>query len=136
MDIRKGSEIEAKGTPVLPRGQSGKLVRVEFDSIADSALRSAMNDPLAVEAESTARIIANLKRSSPGKPIIMLDSSASIAKSVARRLAALGFRRVYCVEGGFSGRGGWISAGLPASQVSGSGSINLGFGGLTTSLRK
>ena len=130
VDIRKASEVESKGVPVLPRGQSGKLVRVEFDGITDRALRAAMNDPVGVEAESTARIIANLKRSSPGKPVVVLDTNAGLAKAVARRLAALGFRRVFCVDGGFDGRGGWVSAGLATAQVSGGGGSGRGLPGL------
>ena len=33
VDIRKSSEVDAKGTPALPKGQGSKLVRVEFDTI-------------------------------------------------------------------------------------------------------
>ena len=117
VDIRKTSELEAKGVPVLPRGQAGKLARVEFDSISDRALRSAMSDPQAVEADSTARIIADLKKASKGKPLILMDANASLAKLVARKLAALGFRKVYVIEGGFEGRGGWVSAGLASQAV-------------------
>ena len=89
---------------------------------ADRALRAAINDPVAVEAESTARIIAALKKANKGKPIILLDSNASIAKAVARKLCSLGFRTVHIVEGGFDGRGGWVSSGLAVSAVSSSSS--------------
>lgn len=83
----------------------------------DRVLRSAINDPVAVEADSTARIIAALKKANKGKPIIMLDSNASIAKAVARKLSTLGFRAVYVVDGGFDGRGGWVSSGLSVAAV-------------------
>ena len=88
----------------------------------DRTLRAAINDPVAVEAESTARIIAALKKANKGKPIILLDSNASIAKAVARKLCSLGFRTVHIVEGGFDGRGGWVSCGLAVSAVSSSSS--------------
>ncbi len=128
MDIRKASELEAKGLPVLPKGQVAKLARVEFDVIDDRALRSAMNDPLAVEADSTARIIANLKKANKGKPVILLDANASLAKVVARKLSALGFRRVHVVDGGFDGRGGWVSAGLATAAAPGASSNGAGRG--------
>lgn len=112
VDVRKAAEAEAKGGPVLPKGQGSKLLRVEFDSIADRQLRAAMADPLAVEAETTARIIAALKRTSSGKPVILLDANATTAKLVARKLAALGYRSVHVVENGFDG---WVRAGLATS---------------------
>ena len=65
-----------------------------------------------MEADSTARIIAALKKASKGKPVILLDSNASLAKQVARKLSALGFRAVHVVDGGFDGRGGWVASGL------------------------
>jgi hypothetical protein len=37
VDIRKSSEVESKGTPALPKGQGGKLVRVEFDTITGAS---------------------------------------------------------------------------------------------------
>lgn len=81
---------------------------------ADRTLRSAINDPLAVEAESTARIIAALKRVSKSKPIILLDANGSIAKTVARKLCALGFRSVYVTQGGVDG---WMRSGLSMSEA-------------------
>jgi rhodanese-related sulfurtransferase len=108
---------------------------------ADRALRSAINDPVAVEADSTARIIAALKKVSKSKPVVLLDANASLAKQVARRLSALGFRNVYVAEGGFDGRGGWVSSGLSVLRESSVGNSNArSFGGLpipgTTSSRK
>ena len=79
---------------------------------------------MAVEAESTARIIAALKKVSKSKPIILLDSNASIAKAVARKLCNLGFRTVHIVEGGFDGRGGWVSSGLSVASVASASSSN------------
>jgi hypothetical protein len=40
VDIRKSSEVESKGSPALPKGQGGKLVRVEFDTIAGAPSRA------------------------------------------------------------------------------------------------
>ena len=75
-----------------------------------------------MEADSTARIIAALKKVSKGKPVVLLDANASLAKQVARKLSALGFGNVYVVEGGFDGRGGWVSSGLTVSTAGGGGS--------------
>lgn len=106
----------------MPKGQQNKVVSVEFDSVTDKALRGAMNDPLSVEAESTARIIAALKRASKSKPIVVIDANASLAKLVARRLAALGFRSVHVVERGFDG---WLSAGLATTSAGRGGALPL-----------
>jgi rhodanese-related sulfurtransferase len=105
---------------------------------ADRALRAAINDPLAVEADSTARIIAALKRANKSKPVILLDSNASIAKAVARKLCQLGFRSVHIVEGGFDGRGGWVSSGLSVAAVASQNGNGARFPGIpgTVSARK
>jgi len=132
VDVRKAAEAEAKGSPVLPKGQASRLLRVEFDSIADRQLRAAMADPLAVEAETTARIIAALKRTSAGKPVILLDSNATAAKLVARKLTALGYRSVHVVENGFDG---WMRAGLATAGPT-AGSPQRGFLPGTVQLRK
>ncbi len=75
-----------------------------------------------MEADSTARIIAALKKASKGKPVIVLDANASLAKMVARKLCSLGFRSVYVVDGGFDGRGGWVSSGLSVAAAATGGS--------------
>ena len=99
-----------------------------------------MNDPLAVEADSTARIIAALKKASKSKPVIIIDANASLAKQVARKLGSLGFRSVHVVEGGFEGRGGWVASGLSTAASAASSNGARPFTGLpipgTTSSRK
>jgi hypothetical protein len=75
---------------------------------------------VAVEADSTARIIAALKKVSKGKPVVILDANASLAKLVARKVAALGFRSVYVVDGGFDGRSGWVGSGLSVAAAASS----------------
>ena len=91
-----------------------------------------------MEADSTARIIAALKRANKSKPVILLDSNASIAKAVARKLCQLGFRSVHIVEGGFDGRGGWVSSGLSVAAVASQNGARPSFPGLpgTVSARK
>ena len=74
VDMRPATVVESRGVPALPKGAAGKLVAVAFDSIQDKALRASLNDPASLEAESTARIIAGLKKSARGKPVILLDA--------------------------------------------------------------
>ena len=45
----------------------GAQVRVEFDTVTDRALRGSLRDPLGLEAESTALIIASLKRANKAR---------------------------------------------------------------------
>jgi len=113
VDLRKPAEIE-KGSPAMPKGRAANLIQVPFDGIAKS-LRSSVVDASSLEAESTARIIASLRKASKARPTILLDSSSSQAAAVARKLSALGFSAVYVSEGGLDG---WARSGLAVDRTS------------------
>ena len=107
--------VDLRRSPAqLPVLAKDKLANVEFDAIADRALRSSLSDPSDVEAESTARLIAALKKSSKRRPTILLDASGSQSRAVARKLSSLGFSRCYVVSGGF---GAWQSSGLAVNST-------------------
>jgi 3-mercaptopyruvate sulfurtransferase SseA len=62
----------------------------------------------------TALEISALKRVSKGSQVLLLDrNGGGTAKAVARELGKLGFRKVYILEGGFSG---WTSSKLQVRQ--------------------
>jgi Rhodanese-like domain len=62
----------------------------------------------------TAIEISALKRVSKGAQVLLLDrNGGGTAKAVARELGKLGFRKVYILEGGFSG---WTSSKLQVRQ--------------------
>ena len=115
VDLRKESEADIRGVPSLPRGSKGVFVACPMDTISDRALRSAISDPTALEAESTARIIASLKKASRSRRVILLDSQSSQAKLVARKLTSIGFSRVSVVEGGFDAW--WVRRNCVQSRV-------------------
>ena len=115
VDLRSATQIEAKGVPGLPKGSSGRLVKVEFDTVTDRALRGSLRDPLALEAESTALIISSLKRVQKGRPVILIDGGDASARLVAKALTSQGFRSVYTVQGGFDG---WVRSGLAVAGSS------------------
>lgn len=47
--------------------------------------------------------IAALKKVSKGTRVLLLDRNGGSAKAVARELSRRGFRRVFVIQGGFSG---------------------------------
>jgi len=111
VDLRQ--DVAIRGVPALPKGAQSRLCFVPFDTIEDRALRSAISDPSALEAESTARIIASLKKVARSSPVLLFDSNRGESKQVARKLAALGFSRVNVVEGGVDA---WVRSGLAVSE--------------------
>eukprot|EP00240_Pyramimonas_obovata_P004573 CAMPEP_0118957528 /NCGR_PEP_ID=MMETSP1169-20130426/62150_1 /TAXON_ID=36882 /ORGANISM="Pyramimonas obovata, Strain CCMP722" /LENGTH=400 /DNA_ID=CAMNT_0006905615 /DNA_START=31 /DNA_END=1233 /DNA_ORIENTATION=+ len=128
VDLRSAEEIAAKGSPLLPRGAS-KLSLVPVATIMDKRLRGQMSRAASVEVESTAIVIAALKRVTKGTTVLLLDRKGSTSKQVARCLSRLGFKKVFVIDGGFEGRGGWIQSSLartaPAGIQSTSGSIKI-----------
>ena len=116
VDLRRPAEVEAKGVPAMPKGKGGSFVSVPFDTIGDRSLRSAVVSANNLEAESTARIIASLRKAAKSRPTIILDSNASQAAAVARKLSSLGFQ-AYVAEGGLDG---WARSGLAVQRTAAS----------------
>lgn len=69
-----------------------------------------MRDPSYIESQVTALQIASLKRIGRGTRVLLLDRNGASAKAVAKELARRGFGRVYVIEGGFDGRGGYVQS--------------------------
>jgi hypothetical protein len=67
----------------------------------------------------TALQIANLKRLSKSSTLLLMDKADGQAKAVAKALAARGFGKVFIVQGGFEGRGGWVQSKLQVKPVAG-----------------
>ncbi|GAB4821917.1 hypothetical protein N2152v2_008963 [Parachlorella kessleri] len=108
LDIRTAREKEAAGLPDLPGG-SGKLVEVEYASIADRKLRGQLRNAGDLELKITAMQVAALKRLGKGTTVYLLDRNGSSSKAVAKELAKRGFSRAYVISGGFQA---WTSAKL------------------------
>jgi len=115
VDIRAVSEKETSGVPDLPGDAAKRLVELEYDVTEDKKLRGQFANPSAVESKVTALKIAALKRTKRGSPIVLLDKNGSLAKTVAKELAKQGYSKVFIVNGGFDGRGGWVQSKLKTS---------------------
>ncbi len=74
----------------------------------------------------TALQIAALKRIGRGSKVFLLDRNGSTSKTIAKELTRLGYGRVYVVDGGFDGRGGWVASKLLVKPVAGGGYSPLG----------
>ena len=120
VDIRSEAEKASSGVPDVPGGAS-KVIDVEFATIADRKLRGGLRDPSAIEAQVTALQIAALKRIGKGTKVLLLDRNGSTAKAVAKELARRGFGRVFVIEGGFDGRGGYVASRLLVKPAAGAG---------------
>jgi len=119
IDIRTEAEKESSGLPDAPSSASGKLVEVEYATVADKKLRGALKDPGYIEAQVTALQIAALKRLGKGTKILLLDRYGNASKVVAKELARRGYGRVFVVAGGFDGRGGWVQSKLLVKPTAG-----------------
>jgi rhodanese-related sulfurtransferase len=85
-----------------------------------SAARPLTVPPRAASlAQVTALQIANLKRLSKSSTLLLLDKNGGQAKAVAKALGARGFSKVFIVQGGFEGRGGWVQSKLQVKPVAG-----------------
>jgi hypothetical protein len=67
----------------------------------------------------TALQIANLKRLSKSSTLLLLDKNGGQAKAVAKALSARGYGKVFIVQGGFEGRGGWVQSKLQIKPAAG-----------------
>mmetsp|Transcript_10651 Transcript_10651/g.22902 ORF Transcript_10651/g.22902 Transcript_10651/m.22902 type:complete len:382 (-) Transcript_10651:495-1640(-) len=120
IDIRIQKEKEQSGVPDVPSSISGRLLEVEYAVTEDKKLRGSLRDPNGIEAQITALQIAALKRVSKGAKIILLDRYGPAARTVAKELARKGYSKVFTIQGGFDGRGGWVQSKLqikPAATV-------------------
>jgi len=119
IDIRTEGEKENSGLPDAPSSAGGKVIEVEYASIADKKLRGSLKDPGFLEAQVTALQIAALKRLNRGSKILLLDRYGNTSKIIAKELARRGFNRCYVVAGGFDGRGGWVQSKLLVKPTAG-----------------
>lgn len=116
VDIRTTREKESAGLPDLPN--NGKLVELEYASVADRRVRSQLRNASDIELKVTAMQVAALKKIGKGSTIFLMDRNGASAKSVARELSKKGFKKAFVVSGGFSG---WQGAKLkvkPSTTVS------------------
>lgn len=113
VDVRGPAEVVSGGTALLPSGKSN-LLACPLDVTASAKLRARLPNAAALEAKTTARIIAAFKAvRGKGQQIIVMDGNGGgLASSVARSLGELGFSNAYVLKGGFQGRGGWKDSGL------------------------
>eukprot|EP00976_Prorocentrum_cordatum_P116604 1196185-Prorocentrum_minimum.AAC.2 len=79
IDLRSAVEIAAKGSPQLPRGASKPLL-VPLATVLDKRLRSQMSGAGGVEVQSTAMVIAALKKVTKGTTVLLLDRNGSTSK--------------------------------------------------------
>lgn len=107
VDIRTAKEKETAGLPDLPN--SGKLVELEYATVADRKLRGQLRNVADLELKVTAMQIAALKRLSKGTTLYILDRNGSISKAVAKELSNRGFGKTFVVAGGFQS---WANAKL------------------------
>eukprot|EP00199_Chlamydomonas_sp_CCMP681_P002405 CAMPEP_0119107104 /NCGR_PEP_ID=MMETSP1180-20130426/7951_1 /TAXON_ID=3052 ORGANISM="Chlamydomonas cf sp, Strain CCMP681" /NCGR_SAMPLE_ID=MMETSP1180 /ASSEMBLY_ACC=CAM_ASM_000741 /LENGTH=390 /DNA_ID=CAMNT_0007092541 /DNA_START=35 /DNA_END=1207 /DNA_ORIENTATION=- len=120
IDIRSLKEKDGSGIPDLPSFASSKSLEVEYAVTEDKKLRGQLRDPSSIEAQITALQIASLKKIGKGTKVILLDRYGPAARTVAKELARKGYGRVYVIDGGFDGRGGWVQSKLqikPASTL-------------------
>ncbi|KAK9846572.1 hypothetical protein WJX81_006817 [Elliptochloris bilobata] len=120
IDIRTEREKEAGGLPDLPN--SGRLVELEYAVIEDRKVRSLLRNVSAIEQQVTVLQIAALKKVSKGTRMLLLDRNGSGAKAIARELSRRGFKKVFVVQGGFSG---WTAAKLQTKLSSSVSSVEV-----------
>jgi len=116
VDIRTTREKESAGLPDLPN--NGKLVELEYASVADRRVRGQLRNASDIELKVTAMQVAALKKIGKGTTIFLMDRNGGNAKAVARELSNKGFKKSFVVSGGFSG---WQGAKLkvkPSTTVS------------------
>lgn len=116
IDLRSDREKENGGALDIPGG--GRLIELEYASVADRKLRSQLRNVSDLELQVTSMEVAALKKIGKGSTILLLDRNGGQSKAVAKQLRAKGFKRAFVVAGGF---GGWTAAKLrvkPSSSVS------------------
>lgn len=107
VDLR-ARKAQEKGVPSLPR-DNGRLILLEPETVSDGALRSRLRDVESLETQSTAVVIASLKKITKTSKVILMGPK-SVPVAVA--LSARGFSRVFVMDGGFDKKRGWIDSGL------------------------
>nr|ABD64881.1 putative arsenate reductase [Pteris vittata] len=111
IDVRTEKEKAKSGLPSLPRNVKNKYVPIPLEELPGK-LKGQLRNSRKLEAEITAIKISFLKRIGRGSNIVVLDSFGGIAKSVAKSLAALGFKNAWVVSDGFDGGKGWVQSRL------------------------
>jgi len=114
VDIRSDAVRVSSGEPDLPQSARGCFVHWPVQRISRKE-RGQVSDPDGIEAETTGLQIANLKKLSKGKAVVIMDDGNSrSAKIIARRLAREGYGKAYVLGGGF---GEWKRASLRTREV-------------------
>ncbi|CAN0902490.1 Calcium sensing receptor, chloroplastic [Linum grandiflorum] len=111
IDIRSEKDKDKAGIPRLPSNAKNKMVSIPLEELPNK-LKGLVKNTKKLEAELAALKISYLKRVNKGSNIIILDSYADSAKTVARTLTSLGFKNCWVVGGGFSGGRGWLQSRL------------------------
>lgn len=95
----------------MPR--KNKFLTATPSSIPDNVMRQ-LRDPRLTQSNVTAIKISGLKSLNSRSEVILLDRNGSDASaSVARKLANLGFKKVYTIAGGFDA---WKKANLATER--------------------
>lgn len=116
IDLRSDREKESAGSLDIPG--NGRLIELPYAAFEDRKLRGQLRNVPALELQTTALLVASLKKLGKGSTILLVDRNGSTSKAVAKQLRAKGFRRAFVVASGF---GGWTAAKLrvkPSSSVS------------------
>lgn len=111
IDVRTEKEKAKSGLPSLPRNAKNKFLSIPLEELPGK-LKGQVRNSRRLEAEIAAVKISFLKRIGKGSNIVLLDSSGSIAKTVAKSLSALGFQNAWVVADGFDGGKGWVQSRL------------------------
>ncbi|CAN6246249.1 unnamed protein product [Urochloa humidicola] len=111
IDVRTDKDKAKAGVPQLPSNAKNKLISVPLEELP-SKLKGMVRDAKKAEAEITALKISYLKRIGKGSNVIIMDSYNDISKTVARTLNSVGFKNCWVMDGGFSGRKGWVQSRL------------------------
>ncbi|XP_051116776.1 calcium sensing receptor, chloroplastic [Andrographis paniculata] len=115
IDIRPEKEKGKAGVPRLPNKAKNKLISIPLEELPNK-LKSLVGNVKKVETELLATKISYLKNINKGSNIVILDSYADSAKTVARTLTKLGFKNTFVVADGFSGGKGWLQSRLGADS--------------------
>ena len=95
------------------RGQCHEGEKFREQSLAAMQIRQRTAEffflIVGVHVQVTVLQIAALKKVSKGTRVLLLDRNGGAAKAIARELSRRGFRRVFVIQGGFSG---WTSSKL------------------------
>jgi len=118
VDVRSETEKISSGVPDLPSSAKSALVSISNDQLEDRGVRGMLRNASAVEAEIAALKIASLRKLNKGSTILVLDAKCGpTAKTIAKKLSEYGYGKVFCIAGGFSGRGGWAQSKLGTADL-------------------